>query len=184
MLTKRCRVCTQEKELSEFSAHPNTRDGRAGICKPCHNEYLRKRYKRKRPLLPRGHKLCPRCKKVLPLDQFAANAARKDGRQSYCNACWPAYVKYANKKPERRFLNVEKVKRLHKKPGWLKRNRLKNEARQYVYLAIRFGDLTPHPCEVCGVSNVQAHHDDYSKPLEVRWLCVTHHNEHHKEEKT
>ncbi|MFC3331681.1 hypothetical protein ACFOEM_04310 [Paenalcaligenes hominis] len=34
-------------------------------------------------------------------------------------------------------------------------------------------------CEVCGKSKVDAHHDDYSKPLEVRWLCREHHMQHH-----
>lgn len=32
-----------------------------------------------------------------------------------------------------------------------------------------------------GFHKVQAHHDDYSKPLEVRWLCVPHHALHHKQ---
>jgi len=45
--------------------------------------------------------------------------------------------------------------------------------------AIRDGKLTKKPCEVCGKEKAQAHHDDYSKPLDVRWLCVKHHNEHH-----
>jgi hypothetical protein len=36
------------------------------------------------------------------------------------------------------------------------------------------------PCEVCGSTNkIQAHHDDYSKPLNVRWLCAKHHIELH-----
>jgi hypothetical protein len=53
--------------------------------------------------------------------------------------------------------------------------------------AIRCGVLTRQPCEVCasqgemsdGRSDVQAHHDDYNKPLEVRWLCQRHHHEWH-----
>lgn len=46
--------------------------------------------------------------------------------------------------------------------------------------AIRSGKLVRQPCEKCGEVKSQAHHDDYSKPLSVRWLCVKHHREHHK----
>lgn len=54
--------------------------------------------------------------------------------------------------------------------------------------AIKNGILIPGSCEICGIkgtmsdgrNKIQAHHDDYSKPLEVRWLCQTHHYEHHK----
>lgn len=54
--------------------------------------------------------------------------------------------------------------------------------------AIEKGLLVRGPCEVCGISGtmadgrhtVQAHHDDYNKPLEVRWLCQRHHHEWHK----
>lgn len=42
------------------------------------------------------------------------------------------------------------------------------------------GKITKQPCEVCGAV-AQAHHDDYSKPLEVRWLCPVHHKQEHKE---
>jgi hypothetical protein len=35
-------------------------------------------------------------------------------------------------------------------------------------------------CEVCGVANAQAHHDDYTKPLDVRWFCQAHHGEAHR----
>jgi len=53
--------------------------------------------------------------------------------------------------------------------------------------AIAKGILIPEPCEVCGVygkdekgkRRVQAHHDDYNKPLQVRWLCLEHHKEWH-----
>ena len=37
----------------------------------------------------------------------------------------------------------------------------------------------PQPCEVCGAEG-QRHHDDYSKPDQIRWLCRTHHAIEHR----
>lgn len=54
-----------------------------------------------------------------------------------------------------------------------------HEARWQVARALAAGRLTRSACEVCGEARVHAHHDDYSKPLDVRWLCPTHHREHH-----
>ena len=52
----------------------------------------------------------------------------------------------------------------------------KYRARTAVGNAVRDGRLTREPCEACGTTErVEAHHDDYSKPLEVRWLCKAHH---------
>ncbi len=50
--------------------------------------------------------------------------------------------------------------------------------------ATRRGELTPEPCEVCGAEKVDAHHDDYLKPLEIRWLCRKHHRLHHAKHPT
>lgn len=48
--------------------------------------------------------------------------------------------------------------------------------------ALKCGDLERKPCEVCGsVINVHAHHDDYAKPLDVKWLCPIHHKQEHRE---
>lgn len=34
-------------------------------------------------------------------------------------------------------------------------------------------------CEICNSVKVVAHHDDYLKPLEVRWMCQAHHKQWH-----
>lgn len=47
--------------------------------------------------------------------------------------------------------------------------------------AIREGRLMRAPCEVCGAAKSDAHHDDYAKPLAVRWLCRSCHKKHHAE---
>jgi hypothetical protein len=45
--------------------------------------------------------------------------------------------------------------------------------------ALRTGALVRQPCEVCGNPKTDGHHDDYAKPLAVRWLCRSHHRQHH-----
>lgn len=76
-------------------------------------------------------------------------------------------------------------------------------ARGQVAIALRAGRLERKPCQwvmsqietdlgargastekqLCGVSRVQAHHPDYSKPLEVEWLCAGHHRRAHTDVK-
>ena len=68
---------------------------------------------------------------------------------------------------------------------WRKTNPLKGAAREkaicrsYTRVYIRRGKLIPKPCEVCRGSPVQPHHDDYKKPLSVRWFCRPCHLRHH-----
>ena len=53
----------------------------------------------------------------------------------------------------------------------------KFKAREAARNAIASGKLVKKPCEVCDNVLVESHHDDYSKPLEVRWFCHQHHCE-------
>lgn len=57
----------------------------------------------------------------------------------------------------------------------------KVRAHRLVQTEIRAGRMERQPCEVCGEPNGDAHHDDYDKPLEVRWLCRKHHIEFHSD---
>jgi hypothetical protein len=74
-------------------------------------------------------------------------------------------------------VNVERVNG-HKK-SWIERNPEKRAAQIAVGNALRDGKLVRGPCERAGDGGcgrrIEAHHDDYSKPLVVRWLCSRHH---------
>lgn len=80
--------------------------------------------------------------------------------------------------------------------AWRKRNRARQneltdrwrkektgDATKKVHYRIRKGEIIPQPCEVCGCPHTEAHHDDYNKPLDVRWLCRECHLAWHKENK-
>jgi hypothetical protein len=98
-------------------------------------------------------------------------------------------VRYKKDKPNRRKAmdeyaasNRERVNG-HKK-AWVERNPEKHAAHVAVSNALRDGRLVKGPCERaseggCG-RRIEAHHDDYEKPLEVRWLCSKHHAETRK----
>lgn len=72
------------------------------------------------------------------------------------------------------------------KPGYWekyrKEQRVKVRARDIMTMAVLNGKLKRMPCEVCGsTKRIHGHHEDYSKPLEVKWLCALHHQERHTE---
>ena len=63
---------------------------------------------------------------------------------------------------------------------------MRERAHRIVAHAVRDGRLVPLACgardddgSVCGKMPAQAHHDDYTKPLDVRWLCNVHHRRRH-----
>lgn len=59
------------------------------------------------------------------------------------------------------------------------RDPVKVAARNKVRDLIFRGKMERKPCEVCGKPNSHAHHEDYARPLEVKWLCPKHHKEAH-----
>lgn len=64
----------------------------------------------------------------------------------------------------------------HSHPG----EKARAYARMTANRAIRQGKLVRQPCARCHAPKVDAHHEDYSKPLEVIWLCRTCHRRFHK----
>jgi len=97
--------------------------------------------------------------------------ARTDVAQNY-RARVDHYVEY-----ERGRAQLPERKEQARKYQRRRRDRepLKAAAHYATTNAIRDGRLLPQPCEACGDANVEAHHHDYSRPLDVRWLCRRHH---------
>lgn len=73
---------------------------------------------------------------------------------------------------KRREEDREKYNAYHR--AYRKKNWQKAYARRAVVLALKRGDIKKKPC-FCGDIEVEAHHDDYDKPLKVKWRCKRHH---------
>lgn len=61
-------------------------------------------------------------------------------------------------------------------------DRARANARSYANVYQRRGKLQPQPCKRCGAAKAEKHHKDYSKPLEVEWLCRKCHLAEHRED--
>lgn len=140
-------------------------------------------------------KTCFKCGIPKELDEFYKHPQMADGHLGKCIECAKAdvlrhraanldtvqaYDRERGKLPHR----LANVRSYHKAHPAVVAQSHRNYAKKYpervaasiaVNNAIRDGRLTKQPCEVCGNSHAEAHHDDYTKPLVVRWLCNPHH---------
>jgi len=146
---KTCFKCGREKPRCDFYPHPQMGDGLLGKCKECTKRDTRRRYYAKYEDVREYDK------------QRAMRPERVEARKAY--------------------LTTEDGKRARRiaQQRWVKLFPERRYAAGVVARAIRSGKLVRQPCECCGAPQAQAHHDDYSKPLCVRWLCPKHHREVH-----
>ena len=155
---------------------------------------IAERKKRMAVLPVRETKPCKKCGEVKPREQFYKHTGFMDGRHSACKSCMSieaaAYRQRNREKcatwgrksrsnPERR----EYVNRKNRE--WRENNQEKIRAHQRLNWMVKKGSIVRGPCarmEQGGCSGpVHGHHEDYSKPLEVVWLCMSHHRRHHSE---
>lgn len=138
---------------------------------------------------------CRSCEKDLSVEAFYAS------NKSKCKDCVRAAVK-ANRaekvdyykefdrqrgslphrvEARREYQKTEAYRDSHRKSvaKQLAEHPERRSARVAVGNAVRDGRLEKQPCFTCGSSKVEAHHADYSRPLDVVWLCRTHHRAAH-----
>lgn len=116
-------------------------------------------------------KTCKLCKVSKPVASFYRNRAK-------CKECYCQLVLGY------RSTNQEKVKEYNARyrREQLATNevyRYKDKARKKLWWATKSGKLEKLPCEVCGSKAEAHHHKGYDEPLNVKWLCKTHHMEVH-----
>lgn len=130
-------------------------------------------------------KICFKCGEEKELSEFYKHKQMADGHLNKCKTCTRADSK------SHREGNLEKIREYDRKRGsrqsrdyqrrYRKKYPNKYKAHNKVNNEIRAGNLVRENCEVCGKEESHAHHDDYLKPLNVRWLCAEHHKRWHVE---
>jgi hypothetical protein len=149
--------------------------------------------------------ICRKCKNEKPLADYCPSAVRKG--DYICHAC--ERIRYFERKsaniehyrsqkklqmrrlresPDRQEKELQyskKYRQTHKEQlaqycsTYRKNNKQRQSAYLKIYRQLRTGNIQKQPCFVCGSLNSHAHHEDYSKPLDVIWLCPKHHKRLH-----
>jgi len=138
------------------------------------------------PCFPKGTKMLKTCTRCGSINDFPEDHPKRKG--FWCKPCLSAAAVASakkNRKTTRKNNNAYHSRISGKRASatalWRASHPEKRAAHQAVATSIRSGSLLKQPCEVCGSEiRIHAHHDDYSQPLCVRWLCHTHHMKHHQ----
>ena len=134
-------------------------------------------------------KTCFKCKVEKPLSEFYKHKQMADGHLGKCKECARddaiehrkhndsvrEYDRMRSKRPERKAHAARNGKR------WRKNNPEKVRAQLKARRAVASGKIErQHECCVCGAEeHLHMHHHDYSKPLDIVWLCARCHHRGH-----
>lgn len=111
----------------------------------------------------------------------------KDGHLNKCKVCAKKDVHvHRHESPSReKILAYDRARGNRQSAQELREYRAKYpkkyKAHCLINNAIKTKKLFREPCEVCGKEHTHGHHDDYDRPLNVRWLCPEHHRQWHAE---
>lgn len=163
--TKVCTKCNLRKPLEEFGKRKSAKDGHMAECKKCkcksNGLYYINNTEKIKEIISLYRKNNP--EKVAARKRlYCKNNPEKEAERSRL---------YIKRHPDQRATTVSKYNR---------NNPEKIKAHGILNSAILDGKITRGPCEVCRKPDADGHHDDYSKPLDVRWLCRQHHKDHHR----
>ncbi len=136
-------------------------------------------------------KNCFKCNQQKPLTEFYKHKMMLDGHLNKCKDCAKKDVHdHRHGKGRDKVLAYERARAKTEKrkehaarifADWKKQNPERRAAQIALGNAVKTGRITPWP--VCALPECsdkpEAHHPDYSRPLDVVWLCAAHHKQAH-----
>jgi hypothetical protein len=155
-------------------------------------------------LLTLGLRKCYKCQAIKGIYEYYADKTKFGGHKYICKSCECEGKKeqrsidpeksreYFRKRWERedikqRYSEQNRKRRIENPEYFREKSKKQNEhphslARKIYRNALTAGKLVkPNACTECGrIGNVDGHHIDYSKPLEVVWLCRICHMKKHR----
>lgn len=126
-------------------------------------------------------RVCSKCQQEKTLDRYEPRKNRPFGMQTMCRDCRRAA----------RFADPEQLARTRERDNTRARGKAhpsgptepwRRRARVALRRAVQAGRIVrPTTCQECGGGGrIEAHHEDYSRPLAVAWLCRACHSRRHR----
>lgn len=164
-MTKYCPKCQVVKPRSDF--YKNKRDGFSGYCKACGREVS--------VIYRRSGKAKEASRK-----HYANNPEYRERLKEYQQS-----EKGRAKTRKYHSSDIGKAAQKRSKINYIKNHPEKIRAHWMLRAAVKSGKIIkPEQCSECEeTKDIHGHHDDYSKPLVVRWLCRKCHDRHHSNQK-
>lgn len=175
-MRKKCTKCGKMKDIKAFSICRAAKDGRQSRCKECQAAYFAGNRKA-RMAYQRRYRAAHREAVLAWSRKYEAThrATRRAHTRQYDATHREARRAYARKR-----YRTNRERMIASAVNWHELHPKQRRARNAVNHAKDRGDLVLQPCEICGsTENVHGHHPDYSKPLEVCWLCASCHQRLH-----
>ena len=182
-----CNTCYRWLPEKAFGVSKRLWNGITPDCKKCRNK-KHKASRHKAGGKPRAFYeaerhvpigVCSSCRQEKELSEFYKIKSKR-GYSHACKVCMREQNRKRSQLPEAKLKRCISQKKYRKRKQNDAEWRRQQAARDMVSAAVQGGFLTRQHCEVCGEKKSYGHHDDYDKPLEVRWLCGLHHAEAHK----
>lgn len=119
-------------------------------------------------------KKCFKCGRVLPISMFYSHPAMSDGHLNKCKECTVLDTRLNREKNGEKIREYDRYRYSNRhKEDFGVRYPLKKSAQTTLNNAIKYGKIVkPLFCTRCFAGGkLHGHHVDYSRPLDVIWLC-------------